>query len=612
MKKRRVAPESPAAPPLSAGSSPRIAAAPIGAAAPPQLSDSISAYLSPSHMATSSASPARVPMHAPKNSSGHPLPSVREVIGDQERQVFVISDDDSPPPAAPLHPEEPGARLPGVPPPVHGKRKGSSQWPPPAEDGEGRHMSPTKRRRQDAGPEPCAFRYHDMPPPGSADFAALHNYFAPYDAAADTSGGAPPSAPLYPMPSDTLNAFPAPAAAPAAAPPTTARTPVFPPAPPRAYGMPAAQPWRAPEPAAPLAGMAQKPIDDKEGHFIVREGDFITPRYQIRGLLGQGTFGKVVHCYDRRLRRPVAIKVIRAIQKYRDASQIEIRVLRCIREHDPLNKNQCVEFLETFDYRNHVCIVSELLSRSVFDFLKENQFQPFPPRDIWLFAKQILKSVCFLHDLSLVHTDLKPENVLLVDASYDVVSTSRRANARKKRVLRNAEIRLIDFGSATFNDEYHSGVVSTRHYRAPEIILGMGWSFPCDVWSIGCILVEFFTGDALFQTHDNLEHLAMMEMVLGRLPDGYRRKAETYKPEYFRHGQLCYPNAETTKQSRRYVQSMKRLREIISGPSAYAKHNERFYSLLRGLLEYDPGKRMTVHQAIQHPYFDLQPNDFPA
>lgn len=47
----------------------------------------------------------------------------------------------------------------------------------------------------------------------------------------------------------------------------------------------------------------------------------------------------------------------------------------------------------------------------------------------------------------------------------------------------------------------------------------MGWSFPCDVWSIGCILVEFFTGEALFQTHDNLEHLAMMEVVFGRMPD---------------------------------------------------------------------------------------------
>jgi dual-specificity kinase len=82
-------------------------------------------------------------------------------------------------------------------------------------------------------------------------------------------------------------------------------------------------------------------------------------------------------------------------------------------------------------------------------------------------------------------------------------------------VLLDTEIRLIDFGSATFQDEYHSSVVSTRHYRAPEIILGLGWSFPCDIWSIGCILVEFFTGDALFQTHDNLEHLAMMEAVCG-------------------------------------------------------------------------------------------------
>ena len=87
--------------------------------------------------------------------------------------------------------------------------------------------------------------------------------------------------------------------------------------------------------------------------------------------------------------------------------------------------------------------------------------------------------------------------------------------ARQRKVLLDTEIRLIDFGSATFDDEYHSSVVSTRHYRAPEIILGLGWSFPCDLWSIGCILVEFFTGDALFQTHDNLEHLAMMESVCG-------------------------------------------------------------------------------------------------
>lgn len=109
------------------------------------------------------------------------------------------------------------------------------------------------------------------------------------------------------------------------------------------------------------------------------------------------------------------------------------------------------------------------------------------------------------------------------------------AKAKQKRILRNTDIRLIDFGSATFENEYHSSVVSTRHYRAPEIILGelhslschsgrqlipvgLPWSYPCDMFSIGCILVEFYTGDALFQTHDNLEHLAMMELVMGKMP----------------------------------------------------------------------------------------------
>ena len=129
-----------------------------------------------------------------------------------------------------------------------------------------------------------------------------------------------------------------------------------------------------------------------------------------------------------------------------------------------------------------------------------------------------------LHDLNLIHTDLKPENILLVQNSYQTFTYNRQIPsstqtssrvARQRRVLLDTEIRLIDFGSATFDDEYHSSVVSTRHYRAPEIILNLGWTYPCDIWSIGCILVEFFTGDALFQTHDNLEHLAMMESVCG-------------------------------------------------------------------------------------------------
>lgn len=132
-----------------------------------------------------------------------------------------------------------------------------------------------------------------------------------------------------------------------------------------------------------------------------------------------------------------------------------------------------------------------------------------------------------------MHTDLKPENILLCSNEARLAGPRVR-NARSKSILKvcfippgdvrrlliariqNTEIRLIDFGSATFESEYHSSVVSTRHYRAPEIILGLSWSYPCDMFSIGCILVEFYTGNALFQTHDNLEHLAMMEVVMGK------------------------------------------------------------------------------------------------
>jgi len=142
----------------------------------------------------------------------------------------------------------------------------------------------------------------------------------------------------------------------------------------------------------------------------------------------------------------------------------------------------------------------------------------------------------------------------------------------------------------------------------------MGWSFPCDAWSIGCILVEFYTGDALFQTHDNLEHLAMMEAVLGVMPDDYRRKAETYKPELFRGGSLDYPNSQTPKTSRRYVRGMKRLHEIlpsVQSSAAYSKHHRCFLNLIRRLLEFDPSKRITVEQALGHEYFRLQPGEIP-
>lgn len=362
-------------------------------------------------------------------------------------------------------------------------------------------------------------------------------------------------------------------------------------------------------------------VDDEDGHYIVVPEADLTERYQIEKLLGQGTFGKVVQAYDKRKGTKCAIKVIRSVPKYRDASRIELRVLSTLASNDKHNVNRCIHLRDCFDFRNHICIVTDLYGQSVFDFLKSNGFVPFPSSHIQKFAKQLFTSVAFLHDLNLIHTDLKPENILLVNNNYQtftynrtVPSSSSTVNrtARHRKVLLDPEIRLIDFGSATFNDEYHSSVVSTRHYRAPEIILNLGWSFPCDIWSIGCILVEFFTGDALFQTHDNLEHLAMMEAVCGGKIDrdivravykqdrGSSRNSANSAARYFKNSKLDYPNTDTNKASKKYVKAMKKLPETI--PS-HTDFNRQFLDLLRQIFVYDPKKRITAKQALQHPWF---------
>ncbi|KAK4459130.1 dual specificity protein kinase lkh1 [Cladorrhinum samala] len=359
-------------------------------------------------------------------------------------------------------------------------------------------------------------------------------------------------------------------------------------------------------------------VDDDEGHYIVVPDNDLTERYQMIKLLGQGTFGKVVQARDKRRNKLVAIKIIRSVQKYREASKIELRVLETLKLNDVDNRNRCIHLRDCFDYRGHICIVMDLLGQSVFDFLKSNNFVPFPNSQIQNFARQLLTSVAFLHDLNLIHTDLKPENILLCHNEYQTFTYNRKIpssstnvsrQATQRRVLLDTEIRLIDFGSATFQDEYHSSVVSTRHYRAPEIILGLGWSYPCDIWSIGCILVEFYTGDALFQTHDNLEHLAMMEAVVNQRIDlslvnqvtRMTRNGGNPAAKFFKRQRLDYPTAETTRASRRFVKAMKKLPDIIPPTSKFLT---QFLDLLQKIFVYDPAQRITAKQALQHPWFN--------
>lgn len=310
--------------------------------------------------------------------------------------------------------------------------------------------------------------------------------------------------------------------------------------------------------------------------------------------MGEGTFGKVVECWDRDLKKRVAIKIIRAISKYRDAARIEIEVLNTLRDADPKNEKPVIELLSWFDFKNHICMVFEIYGLSLFDFLKKNRYRPFELSQIQDFAKQLLEAVAFLHKLTLIHTDLKPENILLDDTDYLIEQVGNTI----KRIPKSNKIRVIDFGSATFESQYHSTVVSTRHYRAPEVILGLGWSYPCDIWSIGCILIELYTGDAIFQTHENYEHLALMERIIGPIPPRMIQSIKNTSKKYFGKDKLLWP-ADASPASQKHVQNQSPLKELLN-PQTFTE--KLFFDFILQFLIYEPKKRITAREALDHPF----------
>ncbi|KAB2027716.1 hypothetical protein ES319_D05G050900v1 [Gossypium barbadense] len=344
--------------------------------------------------------------------------------------------------------------------------------------------------------------------------------------------------------------------------------------------------------------------DDHEGHYVFNLGENLTPRYKILSKMGEGTFGRVLECWDRQNREYVAIKVVRSIRKYRDAAMIEVDVLEHLAKNDK-GTSHFVQIRNWFDYRNHICIVFERLGPSLFDFLKRNKYCRFPVDLVACVASMLLIYLADMHDLRLIHTDLKPENILLVSSEYVKLPGCKRSSSDETHfrfLPKSSAIKLIDFGSTAFDNQNHSSIVSTRHYRAPEIILGLGWSYPCDLWSVGCILIELCTGEAFFQTHENLEHLATMERVLGPLPEHMIRRANRGAEKYFRRGsRLNWPEGAVSRESIGAVRKLDRLKNMVSQYVESSRYS--LADLLEGLLKYDPSERLTARQALNHPFF---------
>lgn len=362
---------------------------------------------------------------------------------------------------------------------------------------------------------------------------------------------------------------------------------------------------------------------DERGYINFIEGLVINQRYKLVAQIGKGTFSRVIKCVDKKISQKhqtkhyVAIKINRNVDKYQVAAKVEYEILQAIKNYDKDNVSFCAHLTSSFDYYGHRCFVFPLYGRSVYGFLSSNKYTPFASAQVKQFAWQIIQAVKFLHKIKIIFTDLKPENIVFVtDRSIrrtiaQLESKLPHAFQFWKMRMKNAgytdddiqcltveipidiRIKVIDFGSALFEARWHNHLVQTRHYRAPEVVLGMRWSFPIDIWSIGCIMLEFIYGRMVFNTHDSIDHLSQMTKMIGPMPDKIRAKIpnEVREAYFKRDGSLKLKNAKISSVQ---CHPLKR----YFGPK-----DAVMMDLVDKMLRWDPDERISATEALEHPYF---------
>lgn len=170
--------------------------------------------------------------------------------------------------------------------------------------------------------------------------------------------------------------------------------------------------------------------------------------YEVLEFLGRGTFGQVVKCWKKGTNEIVAIKILKNHPSYARQGQIEVSILTRL-SHENADEFNFVRAYECFQHKNHTCLVFEMLEQNLYDFLKQNKFQPLPLKYIRPVTQQVLTALLKLKSLHLIHADLKPENIMLVDP-----------------VRFPYRVKVIDFGSASHvSKAVCSTYLQSRYYR---------------------------------------------------------------------------------------------------------------------------------------------------
>ncbi|BBM99085.1 dual specificity tyrosine-phosphorylation-regulated kinase 2/3/4 [Marchantia polymorpha subsp. ruderalis] len=328
--------------------------------------------------------------------------------------------------------------------------------------------------------------------------------------------------------------------------------------------------------ATSVPGACNHGFDDERGDYNVVEQDHLAYRYEVLGILGKGSFGEVLKCMDHKHKALRAVKMIRNKRRFHQQALVEVKILENLRQKaqdEPSNFN-IVTIYESFYFRGHLCIAFALHDISLYELIKRNNFQGISLIVIKSFASQLLATLRFLRKLHVIHCDLKPENILLQHPAM-------------------SKIKVIDFGSSCFCNERIYTYIQSRFYRSPEVILGLSYDMMIDIWSLGCILAELFTGYPLFPGENEVEQLACMMEILGLPPAAVVEQA-TRKKMFFdsKNNPRIVPNSRGKK----HYPGTKDL------ATAIGCNDPHFVSFLEGCLRWDKNQRLTPEQLMQHPW----------
>ncbi|XP_063055547.1 dual specificity tyrosine-phosphorylation-regulated kinase 1B isoform X2 [Engraulis encrasicolus] len=339
--------------------------------------------------------------------------------------------------------------------------------------------------------------------------------------------------------------------------------------------------------------------DDDNYDYIVKNGEKWLDRYEIDSLIGKGSFGQVVKAYDHHEQEWVAIKIIKNKKAFLNQAQIELRLLELMNKHDTEMKYYIVHLKRHFMFRNHLCLVFELLSYNLYDLLRNTNFRGVSLNLTRKFAQQLCTALLFLAtpELSIIHCDLKPENILLCNP-------------------KRSAIKIVDFGSSCQLGQRIYQYIQSRFYRSPEVLLGMPYDLAIDMWSLGCILVEMHTGEPLFSGSNEVDQMNKIVEVLGIPPNHMLDQAPKARKYFDKLSDGLWTVKKNKDIKKEYKPpATRRLHEILGvetgGPGGRRAGEQghapcdylKFKDLILRMLDYDPKTRITPFYALQHNFF---------